>query len=116
MNLVVNSLVNAPEQQVNFPAVFWKVGGYFLSPNKVCFVRKSLASLDRVVVGEGNELHASPFEFLIDELWFRGARWKIQFSQNPIGSFSAEFGVYVKVSLAGWHWERHGLGWSSSHF
>src|SRR6266513_5677059 len=56
-DIVVLLFSNAPHQDVNLAGVLWKISGDLLTDKRVRQIADRQTSVDRVVIGDGDEIH-----------------------------------------------------------
>src|SRR5438552_426565 len=97
-DIVVLLFSNAPHQDVNLAGVLWKISGDLLADERVGQIADRQTTVDRVVIGDGDEIHPA-----LDQLSMEFARvgigvGKIKPAEKPFFRARAETGVNVKVT------------------
>jgi hypothetical protein len=76
-------LRNAPHQNVQLAGVVWKVSGNLLADEGPWQVRNFQATIDRVMIGNGNVIHPTFAQLFVQVLWIGIAIGKIESAEKP---------------------------------
>src|SRR6266480_1918824 len=99
-DIIVLLFSNAPHQDVNLAGVLRKISRDLLADERVRQIADRQTTVDRVVIGDGDEIHPA-----LDQLSMELARvgigvGKIKPAEKPFFRARAEAGVNVKITFA----------------
>ena len=97
VDLAVLGLGDSPDEKVDTAFVLGKIDGDFFADDHAGQVRDLEAPFDRVLVGEGHEVHSPRFEEIVGLQRVGVARGEIQPPQHPVGRTVAVAGMNMEV-------------------
>src|ERR1700733_9100856 len=91
LDLGVLGFIQVPQEQVNPHAVVRKLGSHFLADKGVWMLADLQATVDPVVVREGDVSHPFLFQSAVQHLWIGVAIRKLEAAKIPFRRSFAEF-------------------------
>ena len=107
-DLAVLRFGQAPDEQIYFAWILREISRNLLADKSIGIRRKREAALDRVVIGDGDEIHPGLFGAGVKLVRIGVAIGEIEPAKDPILGSIAEFRMQMKVAAA--HAVRAGFG------
>ena len=98
-DFVVLSLREIPDEKMNFTAIPWKISGHFLAQKDAGQRGDFQHAVERVVIGERDEIHPAPAQPFVEGARLRIAVGEVESPEEPIGRTVAKTGMQVEVGL-----------------
>ena len=99
LDFAVLRLVDSPHEQMHLAAVLGEIGRHLLADECARLVRDFEATLDAVVVGDGDEIHPARAKQVVEFPGLGIAVGKIEPARDPFRGAVAEAGMDVEVNF-----------------
>ena len=90
---MVLRFINSPNEQVNLAWILRKISRNLFAYKSLQLTGDFQTALDRVVIGDCDEIHPARAQLLIERNWLGTAVGKIKAPKEPFFRASAELGV-----------------------
>src|ERR1700730_6182198 len=90
---------DVPNQQMHRHLILREVRGHLYAHKRVMEISDLQATVDPIVVGQGDIGHPFLFQPSIEVLWTRVAVRKLESTKDPFSGSIAEFGMNMKIDF-----------------